>query len=205
MEYAIINLKTGETVRECNDKKILRAELDRGITKEMIRDLNPEIARYLYRTMKKEGKINNFGMIQVDGLYVSQEFFRLGYESGILAQHVCRLKDEKVLGYRGFIKKTSTTDCETWSEVMQQIGIDITNKRKVSAMKKLLIDNDVIREARKMTGKRCFVMNPNVIRHCAFTSDFCIATFKDVTLTKVDKYNTYLMFMNGLLDYEDIN
>lgn len=201
-KFGVIDMETGELLRETPKKEIAFNEANTSITKDMLKEPSFELVKYLYSTMKKDGTIDRFGMIRVDGLYVSEEFFKIGSEAGVLAPNLFNLKS--VLSFRGFIKKNQTRDCESWTEVMEALGIETSNAKKCSAMKKLLTQNDVIRETKKPYGNKVYVVNPNILRHGSHTSDFCISTFKDVSLTKVDKFNKYLMYINGLLENEDI-
>ncbi|MGL4646041.1 MAG: hypothetical protein ACRDAG_01285 [Cetobacterium somerae] len=200
--YAVIDMETGHIVRETDKKEVAISETKLEVTKEMLLEPTHDIIKHIYRQMKISGKIDSYGMIEMEGLFVGEKFFEVGANAGVLAENFIRLK--KVLSFRGFIKKNKTTDCENWNEVMEVLGIQTTNKRKVLSMKKLLIGNDIIRENNKLNGKKCYVVNPNVLRHGTHTSDYCIATFKDVALNKVDRYNTYLLYINGLVEYNDI-
>ena len=201
-QYQVVNMETGKVVRTTHSKHTALSEANMTITKELLLEPTVQLINFMYRAMKSDGKIDKYGMIKIDGLYVGKDFFEIGANAGVLAENFIRLK--MALSLRGFVKKTPTTDCKTWKEVMGVLGIETTNKNKMSAMKRLLTKNDVIREKRKLNGQRVFVVNPNILRNGTHTSDFCISTFKDIILTKVDKYNTYLMYLNGLLEYEDI-
>lgn len=201
-KIGVINMETGVIYLRTNSKKKAFQEMEHQITKEDLENPSIELIRYLYKTMKIENKIDKYGMIKVDGYYVSDKFFEIGEKSGVLAKNFFKIKF--ILSCRGFVKKTDTTDCETWKDVMEAFGIETSNIRKMSAMKKLLLDNDVVRISTKPSNKKVFVVNPNIIRHGSHTSDFCIAVYKDVTLNKIDRYNTYLMYLNGLLDRDDI-
>jgi len=201
-QYQVIDMETGEIIRETHSRKTALSEKEMLIGKELLLHPTRELINFMYKTMKTDNKIDKFGMIRIDGLYVGKDFFEIGATAGILAEHFIRIK--LTLSFRGFIKKTKTTDCTKWSEVMSVLGITNNNKRKVKAMKNLLIKNDVVREAHKLNGDKVFVVNPNILRNGTHTSDFCIATFKDIILMRVDKYNTYLMYLNGLLEYDDI-
>lgn len=150
MRYQVVDMKTGKIIRETAKKTTAFEETYKEITKDMMLEASDELLSYLYREMKRLNKIDMYGMVKVDGLYISQEFFRIGAESGYLAENLLRLKLS--LSFRGFIKKTSTTDCKSWIEVMEVLGIDKTNNRKIKAMKKLLVDNDIVREATKING-----------------------------------------------------
>lgn len=202
-KFGVIDMETGELLRETPKKEVAFNEANTSITKDMLKEPSFELVKYLYSTMKKDGTIDRFGMIRVDGLYVSEEFFKIGGKAGALAPNLFNMKS--VLSFRGFIKKNETCDCETWTEVMEALGVETSNKRKTMAMKKLLLDNDIIRETRKPYGKKVYVVNPNILRHGSHTSDFCISTFKDLVLLKIDKFNKYLMYLNGLLEADDID
>ncbi|MGL4358817.1 MAG: hypothetical protein ACRCSY_09030 [Cetobacterium sp.] len=202
-KFGVIDMETGELLRETPKKEVAFNEANTSITKDMLKEPSFELVKYLYSTMKKDGTIDRFGMIRVDGLYVSEEFFKIGGKAGVLAPNLFNMKS--VLSFRGFIKKNETCDCETWTEVMEALGVETSNKRKTMAMKKLLLDNDIIRETRKPYGKKVYVVNPNILRHGSHTSDFCISTFKDLVLLKIDKFNKYLMYLNGLLEADDID
>lgn len=201
-KIGVINMETGVIYLKTNNKKKAFQEMEHQITKEDLENPSIELIRYLYKTMKIENKIDRYGMIKVDGCYVSDKFFEIGAKAKNLAENFFRIKF--ILSCRGFAKKTETTDCETWKDLMEVFGIDISNVRKMTAMKKLLLDNDVVRVSTKPSNKKVFVINPNIIRHGSHTSDFCIAVYKDVVLNKVDRYNTYLMYLNGFLDKNDI-
>lgn len=195
-------METGQIYLETNNKRKAIKETYKNITKEDLLNPSIELVKYLYRAMKIDGKIDKYGMIKVDGFYVSDKFFEIGRNSGELAKHFFNIKS--LLSIRGFAKKNDTTDCETWNDLMEAFGIEISNKKKVVKMRRLLLDNDVVRISTKPSNKRVFVINPNIIRHGSHTSDFCISVYKDVVLNKVDRYNTYLMYLNGLLDKKDI-
>lgn len=200
--YGVIDLITGEIIRQTNNKKLAQVEANMLITKEMLDNPSEDLIRHMYKIMKTSGKIDRYGMIQVDGLYVGEDFFRIGLLCGKDAVNFIRLK--YVLSARGFIKQTSTTDCHTWDEVMIVLGIVPTNKRAVKRFKKVLVDNDVVRKCYLPSGIEVFVVNPNILRHGSHTSALCISTFKDIVLDRVDRYNTYLMYLNGLLEYSDL-
>lgn len=202
-KFGVIDMETGELLRETPKKEVAFNEANTSITKDMLKEPSFELIKYLYSTMKKDGTIDRFGMIRVDGLYVSEEFFKIGSEAGVLAPNLFNMKS--VLSFRGFIKKNQTRDCESWTEVMEALGVETSNKKKCAAMKKLLTENDMIRETRKPYGKKVYVVNPNILRHGSHTSDFCISTFKDLVLLKIDKFNKYLMYINGLLEANDID
>ncbi|MGL5768031.1 MAG: hypothetical protein ACRCX8_20525 [Sarcina sp.] len=202
-KFGVIDMETGELLRETPKKEVAFNEANTSITKDMLKEPSFELVKYLYSTMKKDGTIDRFGMIRVDGLYVSEEFFKIGGNAGALAHHLFNMK--VVLSFRGFIKKNETADCESWTEVMEALGIETSNKKKCAAMKKLLTDNDIVRETKKPYGKKVYVVNPNILRHGSHTSDFCISTFKDLVLLKIDKFNKYLMYINGLLEVNDID
>lgn len=202
-KYGIVSMETGELIRVTPHKGIAIDEVTTTITKDMLETPSEELIKYLYKRMRVSNKIDQFGMIKLDGLYVGEDFFRIGAESGILAECFFRMKS--ALSIRGFIKKTPTVDCSSWKEVIEVLGIDPANKRKFGAMKKILIKEDVIREGRNPIGKKVYAVNPNILRHGTHTSDYCISIFRDVTLHKVDKFNTYLMYLNGLLNYSDVN
>lgn len=200
--FQVIDMETGQIYLETNSKRRAIQETYKDITKEDLLNPSIDLVKFLYKEMKIDSKIDKYGMIKVDGCYVSDKFFEIGRNAGELAKHFFNIKF--ILSVRGFAKKTSTTDCETWNDLMEAFGIEISNKKKVTKMKKLLLDNDVIRVSTKPSNKKVFVINPNIIRHGSHTSDFCIAVYKDVTLNKIDRYNTYLMYLNGLLDKSDI-
>ena len=200
--FQIIDMETGQIYLETKDKKKAIQEIEHTITKEDLENPTIELLSYLYKTMKIEGKIDKYGMIKVDGYYVGNDFFKIGEQAGILAENFFKIKS--ILSFRGFAKSTTNTDCETWTSLMEAFNVNPEHKIKVRKMKKLLLDNDVIREATKPSGKKVFVINPNIIRHGSHTSDFCISVYKDVVLNKVDRYNTYIMYLNGLLEKEDI-
>lgn len=202
-KFGVIDMETGEIVRVTPKKSTAAEESVTEVTKDMIKNPSEELTKFLYRAMRSSNKIDRYGMIKVDGLYVGEDFFRIGAESGLVASNFFALKG--VLSVRGFVKKTCTTDCENWTDVMEVLGIETSNKRKVALMKRLLTSNDVIREARKPHGDKVYVVNPMILRHGSHTSDYCISMFKDKTLTRVDKFNTYLMYINGLLNYSDLN
>lgn len=202
-KFGVIDMETGELLRETPRKEVAFNEANTSITKDMLKEPSFELIKYLYSTMKKDGTIDRFGMIRVDGLYVSEEFFKIGGNAGALAPNLFNMKS--VLSFRGFIKKNETSDCETWTEVMEALGVETSNKKKCAAMKKLLTENDMVRETRKPYGKKVYVVNPNILRHGSHTSDFCISTFKDLVLLKIDKFNKYLMYINGLLEANDID
>ncbi len=201
-KIGVINMETGVIYLKTNSKKKAFQEMEHQITKEDLENPSIELIRYLYKTMKIENKIDRYGMIKVDGCYVSDKFFEIGRDAGELAKHFFNIKF--ILSVRGFAKKTNTTDCETWNDLMEAFGIETSNKKKVVKMRRLLLDNDVVRISTKPSNKKVFVINPNIIRHGSHTSDFCISVYKDVTLNKIDRYNTYLMYLNGLLDKNDI-
>lgn len=200
--FQVIDMETGQIYLETNSKRRAIQETYKNITKEDLLNPSIELIKYLYKSMKIDKKIDKYGMIKVDGCYVGDKFFEIGERSGILAENFFKIKS--ILSCRGFAKKTDTTDCETWKDLMIVFGINPEHKLKVRAMKKLLLDNDVIRVSTKPSNKKVFVINPNIIRHGSHTSDFCISVYKDVVLNKVDRYNTYLMYLNGLLEKEDI-
>lgn len=202
LRYGIIDMQTGELIRQTNDKKTAKEEAEMTIAKDMLVNPSVELIKYMYKIMKTTGKIDQYGMIKVDGLYVGEKFFEIGATCGTYAENFIRLKS--ALSIRGFIKKTPTTDCHTWQEVMEILGITTSNKKAMASFKRILTSNDVVRERILPSGNKVFVVNPNILRHGSHTSDMCIATFKDIVLDRVDKYNTYLMFINGLLEYEDI-
>lgn len=202
-KYGIIDMETGELVRETSSKKTATMEINSDIAKEDLLNGDEELINYLYRAMKVSNKINQFGMIQVDGGYVSDEFFKIGAEAGVLSTNVFKLR--LALSIRGAIKKTATTDCRTWSEVMEAIGINPLRKKKVADMRALLLETDLVRECKTPSNQTVFIVNPTILRAGSHTSDFCISAFKDVTLTRVSRYATYLMYFNLLLDYEDLN
>lgn len=200
--YGIIDMQTGELIRQTNDKKTAKEETNISITKDMLVDPSVELIKYMYKVMKNTGKIDQYGMIKVDGLYVGEKFFEIGATCGTYAENFIKLKS--ALSIRGFVKNTPTTDCHTWQEVMGVLGVTTSNKKAMASFKRILTSNDVVRERVLPSGNRVFVINPNILRHGSHTSDMCIATFKDIVLDRVDRYNTYLMFINGLLEYEDI-
>lgn len=195
-------MQTGELIRQTNDKKTAKEETNISITKDMLVDPSVELIKYMYKVMKNTGKIDQYGMIKVDGLYVGEKFFEIGATCGTYAENFIKLKS--ALSIRGFVKNTPTTDCHTWQEVMGVLGVTTSNKKAMASFKRILTSNDVVRERVLPSGNRVFVINPNILRHGSHTSDMCIATFKDIVLDRVDRYNTYLMFINGLLEYEDI-
>ncbi|MGL5962008.1 MAG: hypothetical protein ACRCZ0_08645 [Cetobacterium sp.] len=174
------------------------------ITKDMLLNHSSDLLRFLYRASRGANHINKYGMVKVDGMYVNDIYFKIGVEASSKAYYIFELRN--LLSVRGFIKtsKDSTVDCRDWSEMFCALGIPTTNKRSRKFLKSLLIKHDMIREGTKPNGLKVMVVNPLILRKSSHTSDFCISVFKDCVLPKVDKYNTYLLYLNGLLEYSDL-
>ena len=139
------------------------------------------------------------------GLYVDLNMLSKSVEYGLAKEFNMLVS---LISCRNYIKKDSnpnqTRECNTWKDVMD--ALEITNKNKRSKMRKMLVDNDIIRQSNKFNSKeKVMVFNPNIVRYGSHISPVSVAVFKDVCLESIHKYCSYMLYANGMIDLCDIS
>lgn len=141
--------------------------------------------------------------MKLNGVYVSTELFEIGANEGF-GREICKLIS--LTSFRNRIKATSTTECNSWTELYKILGINGRNKG--AEFRRILEKYDLVRlvtfKNSKLGNKEQIILNPNYFRKGSHVSQACIVAFKDVTLHKIHHYNVFYLYVNGFIEKDDI-
>lgn len=177
-----------------------------AITKEDLVSGNLEI-RTIYDYLRNHGELNKFGFMKIyDGCYVNNELFKIGSESGF-GNEISKLIT--LVSIRNRIKTydNSYNECRNWNEIYE--ALSIKNRNKMSEFKRVLIKYDLVRQITTKNSKMKLdssqmVLNPNYFRYGTHVSQVSIVAFRDVSLSKIHPYNTFYLYLQGMIGCEDI-
>ena len=207
---AVIDLATGEILRimDEGDKVVSKKSTISDyhtLTKEDMLEFDEDKIKHIYHTLKLNKQLDDYGKIKLSGMFIDLKLFKMVLEfDENLSKDIMKLIN--LVSCRNFIKKeyNSNQECNSFADLWK--ALDITNnRRKIISMRDFLVKNDIVRIRKKIScDENVLIVNPTIIRQGAFASSISVGTFKDYALEKMDKYATYLLYANGLIEYGDL-
>ena len=175
------------------------------ITPEEFKNFSVQDVNNIYKALKSSREINKYGFIRLSGsLWFNYEALGWALECGVSKEFALLCTK---MSARNYIKmkgaETQTHECSTWTDLFDSIGIQNGNKK--IDFKKFLLKHDIVRQSYKFnSNKKVLVINPTIIRFGSHVSSVSLAVFKDCCMKNINKYSGYLLYANGMIEYEDL-
>lgn len=216
-DLIVCSADTGEIITDekykivdITDKVVLSRNKNKNpypvVTKDDLITGNLEI-KTIYNYLRNSGELNRFGFMKIHGgCYVNNELFKIGSETGF-GNEISKLITLVSMRNRIKMDVNSNIECKNWNDIYEVLNIK--NRNKMSELKKVLIKYDLVRQITtknsKMKLDTCqMILNPNYFRYGTHVSQVSIVAFRDITLNKIHPYNTFYLYINGMIGSEDI-
>jgi hypothetical protein len=210
MKRAIIDLETGELLMELKETDRVLSKKDNKkleqITPEEFKNFSVQDVSNIYKALKSSREINKYGFIKLSGsLWFNYKALGWALERNMSKEFALLCTK---MSLKNYIKmkgaETQTHECSNWTQLFESIGI--TNGQRKVAFKKFILEYDIIRQANKFNSReKVLVINPTIIRNGSHVSAVSLAVFKDLCIKDIHKYSSFLLFANGMIEYEDID